>query len=190
MKTTFPLILASGSPRRRDLLRQLGYTFEVRVTEVEEILPEQADPVAIARSLARQKAEACLNWSEDHLVLTADTVVAIEGKLLGKAPNREEALQMLRLLSGKVNEVITGVCLLHKGQFHLVHALTEVKFAPLSEAQMGYYVDNFQPFDKAGAYGIQEWIGMTGIEWIKGDYYNVVGLPTREVYALLQDFMA
>lgn len=188
MKTTVPLILASGSPRRRELLQNMGYDFVVRTRPVEEILPENADPVAIAEGLAQQKAGACLDWSQDHLVLTADTVVAIEGKLLGKAEDRSEALSMLQSLSGKINQVITGICLLHKGAFQLSHELTEVKFADLSQEQMEYYVDRYQPYDKAGAYGIQEWIGMTGIEWIKGDYYNVVGLPTRKVYKLLAPY--
>lgn len=190
MRTTAPLILASGSPRRKELLRALGLEFQVVVREVDESFPTGMGPVELARHLARIKAEACSDLAEKAIVITADTVVALKGQLLGKPADATEARRMLRDLSGHTNQVITGVCIRHREQEQVFHAATEVHFRELQQWEIDHYVEQFRPFDKAGAYGIQEWIGMVGISAIEGDYYNVVGLPVGMVWEALKRWRA
>ena len=184
------MTLASGSPRRKQLLTELGLDFEVMLRAMEENIPAEIEPQKAAEFLSRQKAAIYPDISQSSIVIAADTVVLFKGKLLGKPVSRAEAIGMISLLSGQEHEVITGVCFAYKHLIHSFSVQTKVFFRPLSTEQIAFYVDTYQPFDKAGAYGIQEWIGMVGIERIEGDYYNVVGLPVGKVYAELLKFTA
>ncbi|MBP6638737.1 MAG: septum formation protein Maf [Bacteroidia bacterium] len=188
MKTIAPLILASGSPRRQQLLREVGLNFEVVVRPVEEVIPPGKTPVEVAEHLAWHKSEAYLDLIGDHVVLTSDTIVSLKGQLLEKPQDRADAVRMLKLLSGNVNQVISGVCIRYQEECVLFHASTLVTFRELTEWEINHYVDHFKPYDKAGAYGIQEWIGMVGIGKIEGDYYNVVGMPIGMVWEALKGF--
>ncbi|QEC52718.1 septum formation protein [Anseongella ginsenosidimutans] len=180
------LILASKSPRRQELLRGMGLEFEVMLREVDETYPPGLAPAEVAVYIAEKKARAFHNEAiEDKLVLTADTIVVLEQEVLGKPAGRDEAARMLEKLSGKKHEVITGVALLIKGELITFSDKTAVRFARLSAEEICFYIDNYQPFDKAGAYGIQEWIGYNKISGIEGSYTNVVGLPTEKLYSYL-----
>lgn len=185
------IILASQSPRRRQLLEQLGLPFEVLVLKdlTEEYPPEM--PVAdIPVFLASQKADAYTHeLTNNTIVITADTIVALENQVLGKPGNRQQAIDMLLLLSGKSHKVITGVAIRNKRNQVTFSVHTNVWFKSLSVQEIEYYVDHFQPYDKAGAYGIQEWIGMIGVEKVEGSYYNVVGLPVQKLYSELMNFI-
>jgi septum formation protein len=182
------LILASGSPRRQQLLTELGLAFEVVVRPVAEDIPPGKSPAAVAEHLAWHKSEAYLDLIADHIVLTSDTIVSLGGQLLEKPVDRADAVRMLQALSGQVNEVISGVCIRHQDRMALFHASTWVTFRDLAEWEIDHYVDLYKPYDKAGAYGIQEWIGMVGIAKIEGDYYNVVGLPVGLVWERMKGF--
>lgn len=184
------MILASGSPRRQQLLTDLGLPFEVRLRSVPEDFAPGLSAVEVAEQLAEQKARAYLDLAPGHLVLTADTVVDLNGELLAKPADAAEAREMLLRLSGTMNRVITGVSLLTSDGIRTGHAETRVWFRSLTEAQIAHYITHYRPFDKAGAYGIQEWIGMTGVERIDGDYYNVVGLPMGLVWEYLQPWIS
>jgi septum formation protein len=177
MKTIAPLILASGSPRRQQLLRDLGLAFDVVVRPVSEEIPAGLSPAAVAEHLALHKSGAYVDLAVDHVVVTADTIVSLKGQLLEKPRDAGDAVRMLKLLSGNVNQVISGVCIRHQGHVVVFHEVTLVTFRELADWEIEYYVEAYRPLDKAGAYGIQEWIGMVGISGIEGDYYNVVGLP-------------
>ncbi|CAM4257144.1 Maf family nucleotide pyrophosphatase [Zobellia nedashkovskayae] len=180
------IILASGSPRRHQFLKEMGLPFEVRLKSVDEVYPPQLEGSEISDYLAKLKADAfegSLQASE--ILITSDTVVWHNGVSLAKAADIQEAFEMLSALSGDWHEVITSVCLTTYSSQKVVHQVTKVKFRKLSDEEIRYYINNFKPFDKAGAYGIQEWIGLTGIEEIKGSYPNVVGLPTQLVYKTL-----
>jgi len=180
------IILASQSPRRRELLSLMGIPFEVAVRPVDESFPEQLDPVAAVRHIAEKKAAAFLPDATDELIIAADTVVVIDRQVLGKPSDKVQAADMLMRLSGRAHEVITAVALLHKGRIELFHAVTEVHFRKLTPEEIAYYIEHDQPFDKAGAYGIQEWIGAVAIDTIAGSYTNVVGLPTQQLYHVLK----
>lgn len=183
------IILASGSPRRRELLAGLGMPFEVVVLpDVDESYPDTVKADDVPEYLAQKKAEAytSLLTEDGKLVITADTVVILDGRIFGKPQNAEEAIQMLRTLSGKTHHVITGVCLMTRGQKHHFSVRTEVTFKALAECEIDYYIDTYRPFDKAGAYGIQEWIGYIGCTGLKGSYYNVMGLPVQRIYEELE----
>ena len=180
------VILASQSPRRRELLSQMGISFEVAVRTVEESFPESLDPVEAVRHIAGKKAAAFVRDAADELVIAADTVVVIDGHVLGKPLDKAQATDMLMRLSGRAHEVITAVALLHKGRIEVFHVVTEVRFRKLTLGEIDYYIDHYRPFDKAGAYGIQEWIGNVAIETIAGSYTNVVGLPTQQLYHVLK----
>lgn len=183
------LVLGSKSPRRQQLLRDLGVNFEVRTKEVNEDYPSDLQSSAIAEYLAHKKAKAFLNeLKNDEVILTSDTVVWCNEQSLEKAKDELEATQMLTLLSGKKHQVITGVCLMSPSKVEVFHEVTHVTFRNLSEEDIHYYIQNFKPFDKAGAYGIQEWIGMAAITSIQGSYFNVVGLPTHRVVLELRKF--
>lgn len=182
----YRLILASGSPRRQQFFKELGLDFEVRLKGVDEIYPPELQGKEIARYLAELKASPFRkNLEENEIVVTSDTVVWHKGKSLAKAANTDEAYQMLKTLSGDWHEVITAVTFTTSSNQHTVHHTTKVKFKILSDTEIRYYINAFKPFDKAGAYGIQEWIGLIGIEEIQGSYTNVVGLPTQLVYETL-----
>ncbi|GAA4312049.1 Maf family nucleotide pyrophosphatase [Compostibacter hankyongensis] len=176
------VILASQSPRRSALLEQAGIDFTIRVKPVAEVfppgMPVTEAPAYIARNKAKAVEPLCL---PEEVILAADTLVELEGQPLGKPRDGQEALEMLTRLSGKTHRVITGVCLSCGGKEKVFSEITAVTFRRLSEAQIRYYVDRYRPFDKAGAYAIQEWIGLIGVERIDGDYYNVMGLPVGRV---------
>lgn len=180
------VILASQSPRRRELLSHMGVSFEVIVRGIDETFPNQLDPVAAVRHIAEKKALVFKTEVADELVIAADTIVTVDNRILGKPKDRTEAIDMLMCLSGRKHEVITAVALLHKGLTQTFHDITEVHFRELTAQEISYYIDRYQPFDKAGAYGIQEWIGMVAIEKISGSYTNVVGLPTQQLYRALK----
>ncbi len=185
------LILGSGSPRRKMFLEELDLEFEVRTKSVEEIYPSHLKGKKISEFLAELKADAFRNdIAPNEIVVTADTVVWHKNSSLAKAKNKDEAFKMLRQLSGDWHQVITSVCFTSKAKRRTVSAITEVKFKEFNPEEMEFYIENFKPFDKAGAYGIQEWIGMIGISEIRGSYTNVVGLPTHLVYKTLMDMVS
>ena len=183
------MILASGSPRRQQLLQDLGLEFRVVVREVAEPLPDGLSPIAAAETLAQLKSAAYTDLAAENVVITADTIVALNGQLLAKPKDREDAIGMLNALSGAENQVISAVCLRYRNKVETFHARTIVRFRPLESWEIAHYVDRFQPYDKAGAYGIQEWIGMIGITHIEGDYYNVVGMPAPLLWTALKNFL-
>ena len=180
----YKVILASGSPRRRELMAGLGVNYEVRILpDVDESYPDTLQGEEIPLYIAKEKAGAYIPMMQpDELIITADTIVWLDGKVLGKPRDREDALQMLRTMSGRTHEVFTGVCITTTDWQRSITAQTEVRFATLSEDEIIYYVDNFKPMDKAGAYGVQEWIGFIGVENISGSYYNIMGLPVQKLY--------
>jgi len=183
----FPsIILASKSPRRQELLRLMDIEFRVVLKDVDESYPDDLTPEEVAVYIATKKAEAFDETVGDEIVLTADTIVCIDDLILGKPEDAADAFKMLQLLSGRMHRVITGVCLLHKHQYHSFYDVSEVYFGKLTDNEIKNYVDKYQPFDKAGSYGIQERVGLIGIERINGSYTNVVGLPTEKLYRELQ----
>lgn len=187
----YKVVLASNSPRRQDLLQSLGVDFTVMVKDgVEEEFPETLKKKEVAEYLAVKKAQAysVQIQSDNLLLITADTIVVCDGVILGKPADAADAKQMLRLLSGRSHKVITGVALTTARVQRSFSVKTKVYFKRLSESDIDYYVDNYKPFDKAGAYGIQEWIGLVAIDHIEGSYHNVVGLPVQRLYGELQRF--
>lgn len=180
------LILASNSPRRKELLAGLDIPFEVRVIDgIDESHPEGADIYTIPEILAQRKAAAYEgSISDDEVILTADTVVILDEEILEKPASLDEAKEMLRRLSGRAHSVVTGVCIGTKEDLNYSHfsVLTEVRFKQLSDEEINYYVETYKPLDKAGAYGIQEWIGYVGVTGIDGSFYNVMGLPVQRIY--------
>lgn len=180
----FNIILASNSPRRKQLLSDLGVDYVVRtLPDVDESYPDSLVAEEIPAYISQAKAEAYRETMHpDELVITADTIVWLDGKVLGKPGNREEACAMLRDLSGKEHEVFTGVSLTTCSWQRTFTAATGVTFATLSEEEIVYYVDTYSPLDKAGSYGIQEWIGFIGVQGIRGSYFNVMGLPIQRLY--------
>lgn len=187
MNLVRPLLLASNSPRRKELLAGLGLGFKVRVKEVNEDYPAHLKRGEIAEYLASHKAAAYLEDIQDEALITADTIVCLGDAVLNKPADYEEAFTMLRSLSGTSHEVITGVCILTKENKTVFHDTTKVYFKALSDSEIDYYITTYKPYDKAGAYGIQEWIGMIGIERIEGSYFNVVGMPVQKLYAKLTE---
>lgn len=181
------IILASKSPRRQELLRLMDIDFRIVLKEVDESYPDNLTPEEIAVYIAEKKAQAFDETVADEIVLTADTIVCIGDKILGKPESPVQAIEMLQLLSGRMHQVITGVCLLYKHQYHSFYDVSEVFFSELSDDDIISYVNKYQPMDKAGSYGIQERIGLIGIERINGSYTNVVGLPTEKLYKALRD---
>lgn len=186
------LLLASKSPRRRQLLADLGYPVEIVNVEVDEHLDTPLPAYAVAEHLACRKADAYPDAMipADSVLVTADTVVVVDDRVLGKPSSHDEASEMLHLLSGRGHSVYTGVCLRSAGRRSSFTEQTTVHFAPLSDEVINHYIDHYRPYDKAGAYGIQEWIGMVGISRIEGCYYNVMGLPLARLYSELAAFSA
>jgi septum formation protein len=182
------ITLASKSPRRKQILTEAGFDVEVKIKEVEEVYPEDLDPYKIPVYLAELKAQAFRNEITDELVVTSDTIVILDGTVLGKPQDEKDAFQMLKALSGRKHDVVTGVCIFQKAHSRTFSELTEVYFKDLSDVEISYYVDNFKPLDKAGSYGIQEWIGMIGVEKIVGSYFNVMGFPINRFYSELRAF--
>lgn len=184
----YQVVLASNSPRRQELLTKLGLDFIVKPSLGEENYPSSLAPEMVAEFLASQKADWFNEFENNELYITADTVVILNGIILGKPNTEEESRQMLSNLSGATHDVITGVCLKSKEKSKSFSVKTKVVFRELSDLEIDYYVLNFQPFDKAGSYGIQEWIGMIGITEIQGSYFNVMGLPTHVLFEELKVF--
>jgi len=184
------LILASGSPRRRNILRQLGIEFEEISADVDESFPDGMTPDQTAIFLAEKKADFFKELTEDpkNILITADTLVLIDGRILGKPDGRADAEKMLKTLSGKMHQVVTGICIRSRDKQHVFTSWTDVYFKALSDAEISYYLEHFKPYDKAGAYGIQEWIGYIGITRIEGSYFNVMGLPVQKLYEALNNF--
>jgi septum formation protein len=183
MMSSFPpIILASKSPRRQELLKLLGIDFRVVLKEVDESFPEGLTPAETAVYISEKKVHAFDESISNEIVITADTIVVINDQILGKPENKEHAFEILSTLSGNMHQVITAVSLLKDHQVHSFYETSEVYFKTLSPEQIRYYVSTGQPMDKAGAYGIQEWIGLIAIEKIIGSYTNVVGLPTHRLY--------
>ena len=185
----YRLILASSSPRRQQLMREVGFDFEVRLRKVPEVYPDNLPVDQVPEYLACLKAAAFKeDLQKNELLITADTIVSIHGKVVGKPRDREQAVEMLRELSGNRHTVISGLCLTTSREQKSCSVCTDVFFRELTEEEIVYYVDHYRPFDKAGAYGIQEWIGYVGIEKIDGSFYNVMGLPVQTLCRQLKDF--
>ena len=184
MKTDYQLILASASPRRKELLAGLNIPFEVRLIDgIDETYPPELPTDEVPLYISQKKAAAYkANISPHTIVLTADTVVVCNEQILGKPIDEADARRMLQMLSGKTHRVITGVTFLVEGHPKSFSVATDVSFKPLSAAEIDYYIRTFKPFDKAGAYGIQEWIGYIGVTAINGSYFNVMGLPVQRIY--------
>jgi septum formation protein len=187
----YRIILASQSPRRQALLKGLGLDFEILANnEIEETWPSGLTKEQIPVHLAELKADHIMpDVPEDTLLITADTIVWLNGRVIGKPVDKPDAVRILKELSGEVHEVITGVCLRTGSRKRTFTSSSLVYFARLSDEEIDYYLENFRPYDKAGAYGIQEWIGYIGLEKIEGSYYNVMGLPVQKLYTELKSFI-
>jgi septum formation protein len=182
----YHIVLASGSPRRQQFLKDLGLAFEIKLKEIEEVFPETLKAQEITDYLSKLKAQAFKNQiATNEILITSDTIVWLENKAIGKPKDADDAFKILRNLSGKTHEVITSVCFTTKDTSEIINDITKVTFSELSDEAIWYYIKEYKPFDKAGAYGIQEWIGLIGISKIEGSYTNVVGLPTEKVYHYL-----
>ena len=182
------IILASQSPRRKELLNLLDLNFKVEIPKVNEVYPENIEVIKVAEYLANLKAKAFTNISCNTIVITADTVVILNKEILGKPKNKTEATKMLQSLSNRNHIVMTGVCIKSKEKTISFSNTTKVFFKQLTSSEINYYVENYKPFDKAGSYGIQEWIGAIGISKIEGSYFNVVGLPINTLYKNLKEY--
>lgn len=182
----YNIILASNSPRRRELLAGLDLEFEVKVLDgIDESYPDMPRQL-VAQYIAGKKADAYLaTLNESDLVITADTVVIVDNDILGKPNDEQEAKAMLRRISGRSHKVVTGVCLLTPNARREFSVSTDVTFKPLTDGEIDYYVEHYRPLDKAGAYGIQEWIGYVGVTALNGSYFNVMGLPVQRIYSEL-----
>ena len=185
----YNIILASGSPRRQQFFKDMHLDFEVRLKEVEELFPDDLKASEITDFLAILKANAFQEeLKPTDILVTSDTIVWHNGKALGKPKNYEDAFQILKSLSDSTHEVFTSVCFKTKDKIDIINETTKVTFSVLSDEAIAYYLENFKPYDKAGAYGIQEWIGLVGISKIEGSYSNVVGLPVQKVYEYFANF--
>lgn len=186
----FTIILGSASPRRKQLLSDIGLKFSIKTSNKEEDYPPNLKKYEIAEFLAKQKAKYLSdNLSETDLIITADTIVSFKGEILNKPKNKKQAFKTLSKLSGSTHKVITGVCIKHQQKEITFSETTLVTFNKLTKEEITLYINNCNPFDKAGSYGIQDWIGKIGIKNIEGSYSNVVGLPTAEVYQQLKLFI-
>ena len=186
----YNIILASNSPRRKELLQRLGLTFKVRsLLGVDEHYPADLRGEDIARYIARKKAEAYRpSMGAEELLITADTIVCQEGHVMGKPADAAQAREMLLLLSGRTHQVITGVSVLTEKRCENFAVTSHVTFAQLTDEEIDYYITNYLPFDKAGSYGIQEWIGLVAVEELRGSFFNVMGLPIQRLYNVLKTF--
>ena len=186
----YNIVLASNSPRRKELLQRMGVNFKVRTLfGIDESYPDSLRGEDIVRYISRNKAQAYRSsMAPNELLITADTIVYVEGEFMGKPKTAEQAKEMLHKLSGKSHQVITGVTIVTADRTEDFGVTSQVKFAEITDEEINFYVDNYLPFDKAGAYGIQEWIGIVAVEEIKGSYFNVVGLPVQRLYQKLKTF--
>lgn len=188
MKLNRPLILASSSPRRQFLMKEAGYDFTIISPEVNESFPSSMPVNQVPSYLAKKKAEVLRDKITNEIVVASDTVVILNGTIMNKPVDKSEAFNMLSKLTGKTHTVITAVCLLSKEKMIQFDDRTEVTFKNLTESEINFYIDRYKPFDKAGAYGAQDWLGMIGIEKINGSYFTVMGLPMHKVYEELNSF--
>lgn len=186
----YKIILGSQSPRRKELLSGLGIDFTIEVIPTEEDFAPQQSPEEIAMSIAIKKGKCFLTqeFQNNHLIITADTIVSIHRKILNKPKDYNEAIEMIQLLSGNKHTVYTGVCITTSNKQESFVCSTDVYFNNLSTAEIEYYIETYQPFDKAGSYGVQEWIGYVGIDKIEGCFFNVMGLPVNELYKRLKSY--
>ena len=186
----YHIILASKSPRRQELLRGMGIEFSIMTKETDESFPAEMPLDEVPKYLSLQKSLAFTDdeLPSDYLLITSDTVVICEGEILGKPKDRKDAARMLRLLSGKTHHVVTGVTVRSAEKSESFAVRSNVTFAELNDEEIDYYIEHCKPYDKAGAYGIQEWIGYVGISGLEGSFYNVMGLPTRKLYQCLKTF--
>ena len=183
------IILASGSPRRQQFFKEMDLHYTIRLKEIEEIYPKHLQAEEITNFLAELKASAFENeLKENDILVTSDTIVWLKGKALGKPKDYDDSFQMLQQLANQTHEVITSFCLKSIDKTEVFHCVTKVTFSDLSDEAIQYYLDNYQPFDKAGSYGIQDWIGLIGISKIEGSYTNVVGLPTEMLFQKLMNY--
>ena len=182
------IILASGSPRRQQYFKELDIDFSIQLKEIEEVYPNHLKAEEITNFLAELKASAFNDLNEKDVLITSDTIVWHENKALGKPKDYQDAFAMLQSMSGKTHEVISSVCFKTNAKTETIFEVTKVTFKKLSDEAITYYLDNYKPFDKAGSYGIQEWIGLIGISKIEGSYANVVGMPVDKVYDKLVEF--
>ncbi len=185
--TPYKILLGSNSPRRKELMEKMDLKFKTISLEADESYPEILPPVEVPEYLALKKSLVYEDLKKNELLITADTIVVFKGMILGKPKNKTQAKEMLAMLSGRKHQVITGVCLRSKKDILTFSDVSDVYFKDLSSAEIKYYVDTYKPLDKAGAYGIQEWIGLVGIEKIKGSFYNIMGLPTEKLMKYLKE---
>jgi septum formation protein len=183
------IILASGSPRRQQYFKELDIDFTIQLKEIEEVFPNHLKAEEITNFLAELKAAVFTNLNENDVLITSDTIVWHEGKALGKPKDYQDAFEMLQSLSAKTHEVITSVCFKTNAKTETIFEITKVTFKKISDEAIAYYLDNYKPFDKAGSYGIQEWIGLIAISKIEGSYANVVGMPVDKVYDKLLEYV-
>lgn len=186
----YNIILASNSPRRKELLSGLDFEYTVKtLPDIDESYPDQLKGEEIALYISKMKSDAYIkHLNDDTLLITADTIVLLDNKAYGKPESLDEAKQMLRELSGNTHTVVTGVCITTREQQRAFTVASEVRFAALEESEIEYYVEKYKPLDKAGAYGIQEWIGYVAVEYISGSYFNIMGLPVQRLYQELKRF--
>ncbi|CAM3858602.1 MULTISPECIES: Maf family nucleotide pyrophosphatase [Flavobacterium] len=184
----YTIILASGSPRRQQFFKEMDVDFTIQLKEIEEIYPKNLKSEEITNYLSELKASAFENLTKNDLLITSDTIVWHEEKALGKPKDYEDAFKMLSSMSGKTHQVITSVSFKTSEKIETIHEVTKVTFKELATSEINYYLDNYKPFDKAGSYGIQEWIGLIAITKIEGSYSNVVGLPVEKVYTKLLSY--
>ncbi|MFD2521839.1 Maf family protein [Emticicia soli] len=189
MQLSKPLILASNSPRRKEIMHNAGFEFSVKVIPTDEAFPADMPVEEVPAFLARNKAECFREALSNEIVLCADTVVVVENEIINKPEDVEDARRMLRLLSNRVHRVITGVCIMTEAETITFVDITQVSFKALSEWEIEYYIHKCQPFDKAGSYGVQDFIGMIGIDKIEGSFYTVMGLPIHRVYLALEKYL-
>ena len=183
----YNVILASGSPRRQQFFKELDLEFKIQIKEIEEKFPKHLKGAEITDFLANLKSQAFTNLTEKDLLITSDTIVWLENKALGKPKNKQEAYTMLKELSGKKHEVITSISIRNNNFQKIINDTTVVYFQEISDKEITYYINNYNPYDKAGAYGIQEWIGFIAIDKMEGSYFNVVGLPVHKLFKELMN---
>ena len=186
----YHLILASGSPRRQNFFKELDLDYEIRLKEIEEDYPHHLKGSEITDYLSKLKAESFVNeLNENDILITADTIVWLDGKAIGKPQNKQESIKILQKLSNKTHQVISSFCITSASNQIVENDTTFVTFSELNDSEINYYINNFKPFDKAGSYGIQEWIGYIGIEKIEGSYFNVMGFPIQKFYQSILKFI-
>lgn len=185
----YKIVLCSNSPRRKELLKGLGLNFQTRIIDgIDESYDKSLPGEDIAKMISEKKAESYkATMFSDELIITADTIVYVDGEVLGKPQNKIDAARMLKMISGKCHDVITGVCLLTSNKRISFSVKTKVSFAQITDDEISFYIENYKPYDKAGAYGIQEWIGYIGVDSIQGSYFNVMGLPVQKLYSELKN---